>query len=96
MTSKQVDDGMNLFLVKNRIRLDKREMDIVLSGRDVVDNGVNKAIISDVCLINFIWLLILTFLLFFKFNKSCKKINFQFNNELVQNCFDKINLFFLF
>lgn len=58
MASKQVDDSMNLFLIKNRIRLDKREMDLVISGKDVVDNDVSKAIISDVCLI------FLTFLAF--------------------------------
>uniref|UniRef100_A0A915CNU8 Uncharacterized protein n=1 Tax=Ditylenchus dipsaci TaxID=166011 RepID=A0A915CNU8_9BILA len=47
MASKQIDDSMNLFLMENRIRLDKREMDLVVSGKDVVDNGINKAFISN-------------------------------------------------
>lgn len=50
MASKQIDDSMNRFLLENRIRLDKREMELIVSGKDVVDNGLNKAIISNVCL----------------------------------------------
>lgn len=50
MASKQVDDSMNRFLLENRINLDKREMELILSGKDVVDNRLNKAIISNVCL----------------------------------------------
>ncbi|KAH7729845.1 hypothetical protein AAVH_02320 [Aphelenchoides avenae] len=47
VVSKQVDDTMNRLLLENRIRLDKRESDLALSAEDVVDNGVNKAIINE-------------------------------------------------
>ncbi|KAI1728519.1 hypothetical protein DdX_00708 [Ditylenchus destructor] len=47
IASKQVDDSMNTFLTQNRIRLDKRELELVVSGKDVIDNGINKAIISN-------------------------------------------------
>jgi hypothetical protein len=33
IASKQVDDSMNRFLMKNRIRVQKREPEIILSGR---------------------------------------------------------------
>ncbi|CAD5212397.1 unnamed protein product [Bursaphelenchus okinawaensis] len=48
ISDKQVDDGFNRFLIENRIRIDKRETELALSGRDVVDNGVNKAVVSQV------------------------------------------------
>ncbi|KAI6206503.1 hypothetical protein M3Y94_00919300 [Aphelenchoides besseyi] len=46
LNAKQVDDGMNDFLMENHIRVDKREPEMALSARDIVDNGINKAIIS--------------------------------------------------
>nr|CAD2209383.1 unnamed protein product [Meloidogyne enterolobii] len=39
IASKQVDDSINRFLMKNRIKLQRREPEVILSGRDVVDNG---------------------------------------------------------
>jgi len=39
---------MNRLLATNRIRLDRREPDLVLSASDVVDNGLNKAIVGNV------------------------------------------------
>uniref|UniRef100_A0A914PKC5 Uncharacterized protein n=1 Tax=Panagrolaimus davidi TaxID=227884 RepID=A0A914PKC5_9BILA len=47
IASSQVDEAMNRFIMDNRIRIDKREEDMILSGEDVVHNGVNKALISD-------------------------------------------------
>ncbi|KAI6238941.1 hypothetical protein M3Y99_00625400 [Aphelenchoides fujianensis] len=46
LNAKQVDDGMNHFLMENHIRLDKREPELALSARDIVDNGVNRAVLS--------------------------------------------------
>nr|CAD2141893.1 unnamed protein product [Meloidogyne enterolobii] len=51
IASKQVDDSINRFLMKNRIKLQRREPEVVLSGRDVVDNGKNRALISNTALI---------------------------------------------
>uniref|UniRef100_A0A914HP85 Uncharacterized protein n=1 Tax=Globodera rostochiensis TaxID=31243 RepID=A0A914HP85_GLORO len=48
MASKQVDDSINRFLIHNRIRGHRRETDIVLVGKDVVDNGVNRALLSNI------------------------------------------------
>uniref|UniRef100_A0A914ZA12 Uncharacterized protein n=1 Tax=Panagrolaimus superbus TaxID=310955 RepID=A0A914ZA12_9BILA len=49
--SSQVDEAMNRFIMDNHVRIDKREEDMILSGEDVVHNGVNKALISDNVLI---------------------------------------------
>uniref|UniRef100_A0A1I8BYQ1 Lactamase_B domain-containing protein n=1 Tax=Meloidogyne hapla TaxID=6305 RepID=A0A1I8BYQ1_MELHA len=51
IASKQVDDSMNRFLMKNRIKLQRREPEVFLSGRDVVDNGKNRALISNVVIV---------------------------------------------
>lgn len=48
LTDKQIDDSFNKFLLENHIRIDKRETELALSGQDVVDNGMNKAVAAQV------------------------------------------------
>ena len=48
LSAKLIDDSINDFLELNGIRVDKREPELALSGANVVDNGVNKAIVSQV------------------------------------------------
>ncbi len=48
LASKQVDDSMNKFLARHRIRVDRREQEMALSGADIVDNGARKAIVRNV------------------------------------------------
>uniref|UniRef100_A0A7E4V9T2 ULP_PROTEASE domain-containing protein n=1 Tax=Panagrellus redivivus TaxID=6233 RepID=A0A7E4V9T2_PANRE len=47
MASSQIDKSMTRFLNDHRVKVDKREQDMVLSGEDVIHNGVNKALVSD-------------------------------------------------
>jgi hypothetical protein len=45
----QIDDSMNRFLKENDIKTDRQEPNIVLSAKNVVHNGKNMALISEVC-----------------------------------------------
>jgi hypothetical protein len=48
LSAKQVDDSINRFMTENSIRVDKRETEMALSGGNIVDNGVSRALISKV------------------------------------------------
>ena len=43
----QIDKSMERFLAENKIRIESREQDMILSGEQVVHNGLNKALVSD-------------------------------------------------
>ncbi|KAE9549904.1 hypothetical protein FO519_006888 [Halicephalobus sp. NKZ332] len=47
MASIQIDDSMERFLTENRIKIENREQDMILSGEQIVHNGINKALVSD-------------------------------------------------
>lgn len=39
---------MNRFLTTNNVKVDRMEFDVVLSGKDIVHNGKNKALMLEV------------------------------------------------
>ncbi|MCP9262239.1 hypothetical protein DINM_005523 [Dirofilaria immitis] len=46
IAAKQIDESIKRFIEDYKIRVDKKELELVLSAQHVVDNGVNKAIID--------------------------------------------------
>lgn len=52
IAARQIDESIKRFIDENKIRVDRRELELVLSGEHVVDNGVNKAIIDKVLLVD--------------------------------------------
>ncbi|KAI6183330.1 hypothetical protein M3Y97_00477800 [Aphelenchoides bicaudatus] len=46
LSAKQIDDGINRFMMENHIHVDKREIEMALSGENLVENGVNRALVS--------------------------------------------------
>lgn len=44
--AKQIDSSMKRFLDEHKLAIEKREPELLLNGADVVDNGVNKAVID--------------------------------------------------
>ncbi len=48
MAAIQVDESMSRFLAEQLIEVDKKETELALAGGQVVDNGVNRAIVDEV------------------------------------------------
>lgn len=48
IAARQIDESIRRFIDEYRLRIDKREYELILSAANVVDNGINKAIIDEV------------------------------------------------
>ncbi|VBB30647.1 unnamed protein product, partial [Acanthocheilonema viteae] len=43
---RQIDESIKRFIEDYKIRIDKKELELILSAQHVVDNGINRAIID--------------------------------------------------
>ena len=48
VAAKQIDESVKRFMEQYSLDIDKLEPELILAGGDVVDNGVNKAIVDQV------------------------------------------------
>ncbi|EFO20283.2 hypothetical protein LOAG_08204 [Loa loa] len=46
IAARQIDESIKRFIEDYKIRIDKKELELILSGQHVVDNGINRAIID--------------------------------------------------
>lgn len=50
VAARQIDESVRRFIEDSKIRIDKREPELILSAEHIVDNGINKAIVDQVCI----------------------------------------------
>uniref|UniRef100_A0A915CBD9 Uncharacterized protein n=4 Tax=Parascaris univalens TaxID=6257 RepID=A0A915CBD9_PARUN len=47
VAARQIDESVRRFIEDSKIRIDKREPELILSAEHIVDNGINKAIVDE-------------------------------------------------